>query len=77
MSRLASAHGVVADRIFLSPIVGNDAFPDNALDFSIRRSDYTFSLLTAVEKQLSENSSVLLLTGWNRVTPGVGRHVEG
>ena len=27
-----SAHGVVGNRIFLSPIVGNDAFPDNAFN---------------------------------------------
>ena len=76
MSSLASAHGVVGDRIFLSPIVGNDAFPDNALDLSTHRSDYAFSLLAAVEKQLSENSSVLLLSGWDRVTPRDGRQVE-
>jgi hypothetical protein len=41
----ASAHGVVGNRVFLSPIVGNDAFPDNALDLSARRSGYVFSLL--------------------------------
>jgi hypothetical protein len=76
MSRLASAHGGVGDRIFLSPIVGNDAFPDNALDLSTHRSDYAFSLLPAVEKQLSENSSILFSTGWDRITPGAGRRVE-
>jgi hypothetical protein len=65
---LASAHGVVGDRIFLSPIVGNDAFPDNALDFSARRSDYEFSLLPALEKQLTDDSSLLFVGGWARVT---------
>ena len=39
MPSVASAHGVVGDRIFISPIVGNDAFPDNALDLTTRRSD--------------------------------------
>ena len=41
-STTADAHGIVGDRIFLSPIVGNDAFPDNALDLSVRRSNYAF-----------------------------------
>ena len=36
---ISFAHGVVGDRIFLSPIVGNDAFPDNALDLAVHRSD--------------------------------------
>jgi hypothetical protein len=61
------AHGVVGDRVFLSPIVGNDAFPDNALDLSVRRSDYEFSLLSALEKQLSDHSSLLITGGWNDV----------
>lgn len=69
MPGLASAHGVVGDRIFLSPIVGNDAFPDNALDLSTRRSDYEFSLLGGLEKQLSDNSSLLFVVGWDRITP--------
>jgi hypothetical protein len=66
----ASAHGVVGNRIFLSPIVGNDAFPDNALDPTARRSDYELSLLPAFEKQLSDNSSLLFQVGWDRITPG-------
>jgi hypothetical protein len=70
MPAIARAHGVVGNRIFLSPIVGNDAFPDNALDLSVRRSDYAFSLLPALEKQLSDNSSILTEAGWNRLTPG-------
>ena len=44
---VADAHGVVGNRIFLSPIVGNDALPDNALSLTSRRSDYAFSLLPA------------------------------
>ena len=60
-------HGVVGNRIFLSPIVGNDAFPDNALDLGIHRSDYEFSLLPTLEKQLSEHSSLLITSGWNDV----------
>ena len=78
MSRLASAHGVVGNRIFLSPIVGNDAFPDNALNLTTRRSNYEFSLLPALEKQLSEKSSLLFVSSWHRVTPGAGqREAEG
>ena len=60
---LAYGHGVVGNRTFLSPIVGNDAFPDNALSLTSRRSDYAFSLLPALEKQLSDNSSLLLTGG--------------
>jgi hypothetical protein len=63
----ASAHGVVGDRLFLSPIVGNDAFPDNALTLSARRSNYEFSLLPSLEKQLSDYSSLLIIGGWNDV----------
>lgn len=63
----ASAHGVVGNRVFLSPIVGNDAFPDNALDLSVHRSNYEFSLLPALEKQLSDHSSLLITGGWNDV----------
>ena len=66
----SSAHGVVGNRIFLSPIVGNDAFPDNALDLTVRRSDYECSLLPELEKQLSDNSSLLITGGWIRVSPG-------
>jgi hypothetical protein len=70
----ASAHGVVGNRIFLSPIVGNDAFPDNALTLSARRSDYGFSLIPSFEKQLSDNSSLLFVSGWDRITPGARQH---
>jgi hypothetical protein len=74
----AYAHGIVGNRVFLSPIVGNDAFPDNALDLTMRRSDYEFSLLPAFEKQLSDNSSLLFVGGWYRITPGARqRRVEG
>jgi len=74
----AYAHGIVGNRVFLSPIVGNDAFPDNALDLTMRRSDYEFSLLLAFEKQLSDNSSLLFAGGWYRVTPRARqRRVEG
>lgn len=65
----ANAHGIVGDRIFLSPVVGNDAFPDNAFDLSVRRSNYEFSLLPALEKQLSDSSSILIESSWNRLTP--------
>jgi hypothetical protein len=68
---ITSAHGVVGNREFLSPIIGNDAFPDNALNLSARRSDYEFSLIPELEKQLSENSSILLNGGWARISPGV------
>lgn len=51
----AYAHGIVGNRVFLSPIVGNDAFPDNALDLTMRRSDYQFSLQPSFEKQLGDN----------------------
>ncbi len=74
----ARAHGIVGDRIFLSPIVGNDAFPDNALDLSVRRSDYAFSLLPALEKQLSDSSSLLVESGWNRLSAhGRGGETSG
>ncbi|MGH8012278.1 MAG: hypothetical protein ACREQ4_07260 [Candidatus Binataceae bacterium] len=68
------AHGVVGNRIFLSPIVGNDAFPDNAFDLSVRRSDYDFSLVPELEKQLSGNSSFLFAGGWERITPQARQH---
>ena len=71
--RIGSAHGIVGDRIVLSPIVGNDAFPDNALTLAARRSNYEFSLLPALEKQLSDNSSLLFVSSWQRITPGAGR----
>jgi hypothetical protein len=61
------AHGAVGDRVILSPIVGNDAFPDNALDLGVRCSDYEFSLLPALAKQLSDHSSLLITSGWNNV----------
>jgi hypothetical protein len=69
----AHAHGVVGKRIFLSPIVGNDAFPDNALDLTMRRSNYEFSFLPALEKLLSENSSILVESSWHRITPGASQ----
>jgi hypothetical protein len=65
----ASAHGMVGDRVFLNPIVGNDAFPDNALSLTMRRSDYQFSLLPEFEKQLSDISSVLLNISWDGLEP--------
>jgi len=44
----------------------------------MHRSDYEFSPLPAFEKQLSDNSSLLFVGGWNRVTPGAPqRRVEG
>lgn len=73
----AHAHGIVGNRIFLSPIVGNDAFPDAALDLSMRRSNYKFSLLPALEKQLSDNSSLLFVSSWQRVAPGAGQRDQG
>jgi hypothetical protein len=66
-----------AIEIFLSPIVGNDAFPDNAFSLTMRRSDYQFSLLPEFEKQLSDNSSVLLSIGWDQVEPPKGSDVSG
>jgi hypothetical protein len=67
------AHGVVGNRIFLSPIVGNDAFPDNAFDLTARRSDYAFSLLPELEKQISDSSSLLWTGGWARVNAGASQ----
>jgi hypothetical protein len=61
------AHGVVGNRFFLTPIVGNDAFPDNALTLSARRSDYVYSLLPSLEKQLSGYLSLLITSGWSDV----------
>ena len=72
-SAITYAHGVVGNRIFLSPIVGNDAFPDNALDLTMRRSSYGFSFMPALERLLSKNSSVLVESSWNRITPGARR----
>ena len=63
----AFGHGVVGDRTFISPIVGNDAFPDNALSLTARRSNYDFSLLPEIEKLLSDSSSLLLITGWDQL----------
>jgi hypothetical protein len=73
---ISFAHGVVGNRIFLSPIVGNDAFPDNAMDLTMRRSNYEFSLLPALEKQMSDNSSLLFVSSWQRVMSGAGRRQE-
>jgi hypothetical protein len=70
----ALAHGEVGNRIFLSPIVGNDAFPENALSLTIRRSDYEFSLLPQGEKRLTDDSSLLITGGWARITPSAGAH---
>lgn len=67
------AHGVVGNRIFLSPIVGNDAFPDNALSLTARGSDYEFSLLPGLEKQLTDNSSLLFASGWAGIYPNGGQ----
>lgn len=64
---LTYGHGVVGDRTFISPIVGNDAFPDNALSFTVRRSNYDLSLLPEVEKLLSDNSNLLLISGWDQL----------
>ena len=61
----AHGHGIVGDRIFISPIVGNDSFPDNAFSLTTRRSDYAFSIVPTLEKQLSESSSLLLTGGWD------------
>jgi hypothetical protein len=61
------AHGVVGNRIFLSPIIGNDAFPDNALNLTARGSNYQFTLVPELEKQLSDNSSLLLTGSWTRI----------
>jgi hypothetical protein len=77
-STAAYAHGIVGNRIFLSPIVGNDAFPDNAFDLTMRRCDHEFSLLPVLEKQFSDNSSLLFVGGWYRVTLGARqRRVAG
>ncbi|MBV8137933.1 MAG: hypothetical protein JO121_20245 [Deltaproteobacteria bacterium] len=74
---LAYGHGVVGDRTFLSPIVGNDAFPDNAASLTSRRSDYAFSLLPALEKQLGDSSSLLLTGGWDKLEPEAGPDTSG
>lgn len=69
----AYAHGQIGDRIFLSPIVGNDAFPDNAANLTVRRSDYAFSIIPELEKQLSNDSSLLFTGGWTRISPGAAQ----
>jgi len=74
---IAYSHGVVGDRNFISPIVGNDAFPDNALSFTARRSKYDLSLLPEVEKMLSDNSSLLLFTGWDQLEQKGSRDLSG
>jgi hypothetical protein len=74
---VAYGHGVVGNRTFLSPIVGNDAFPDNALSLTSRRSDYAFSLLPSLEKQLSDSSSLLLTGGWDELKPKEGPDTSG
>jgi hypothetical protein len=74
---VAYGHGVVGNRTFLSPIVGNDAFPDNALSLTSRRSDYAFSLLPSLEKQLSDSSSLLLAGGWDELKPKAGPDTSG
>jgi hypothetical protein len=71
---VTNAHGIVGNRIFLSPIVGNDAFPDNSFGLGTHRSDYAFSLIPAFEKQLSDDSSFLFVGGWDRVKPGAAQH---
>jgi hypothetical protein len=41
------AHGIVGDRIFLSPIVGNDAFPSGETDLRGSPRDENFPLNTS------------------------------
>jgi hypothetical protein len=67
--QITFGHGIVGNRIFLSPIVGNDAFPDNAGSLTARGSGYEFSLLPEFEKQLSDNSSLMFTGGWSRINP--------
>jgi hypothetical protein len=67
------AHGVIGNRVFLSPIVGNDAFPDNAVSLTARESDYEFSLLPQFEKQLTDSSSLLFTGGWAQINRGARR----
>jgi hypothetical protein len=40
------------------------------LDLTGRRSEYGFSVLSELEKQLSDNSSLLFTGGWARINPG-------
>jgi hypothetical protein len=78
MQGRVSAHGEIGNRVFLSPIVGNDAFPDNAVNLTVRGSDYELSLLPELEKKLSNDSSLLLTGGWARISPETGaQETEG
>ncbi len=75
--QITFGHGIVGNRIFLSPIVGNDAFPDNAGSLTARGSAYEFSLLPEFEKQLSDNSSLMFTGGWNRINPAGSQSKSG
>jgi hypothetical protein len=55
VTRRYQCHGIIGDRVFLSSIVGNEAFLDNALNLGTHRSDCEFSLVPSFEKQPSFN----------------------
>jgi hypothetical protein len=44
--------------------------PRQAFTLGAHRSDYEFSLIPSFEKQLSDNSGLFFVGGWDRITPG-------
>jgi hypothetical protein len=62
----ARAHGIIGSHIFLGPIEGNDANPDEAFALLVRKSGQHFSLGASLEWQLSDDVSVTIADGWAR-----------
>jgi hypothetical protein len=66
----ARAHGIIGSHIFLGPIEGNDANPDEALAVFVRKSGQQFSLGASLEWQLSDDASLTIAEGWGRDASG-------
>src|SRR5205807_4911742 len=82
ISGVARAHGTVGQRLFIEPIVADDANPKN--EFDILRPFWTwnadgrnFSLGFAIEKKVSENGSVSVGSSWNEDSPKAGPYASG
>ena len=78
----ACAHGTVGDYTFLEPIVAEDANPKNEFDILrpswVRTSEgREFALGFSLEKKLSENSSILLVSAWSCVVAKEEAYASG
>jgi hypothetical protein len=86
--RLAWAHGVVGDYVFLEPLIAQDPTPANEFDIIqpgwVKSSDgRTFSLATSIEKVLAHDSEGLSRfsigggTNWSYQSPKDGPNDNG